>query len=342
MRRGLLAVAFVMAALGFPSAGFPQDPPLMPPPAQPPARPPAPKPLPAGLTLKLVPKARKLSTYLFDGSVTTVTRDVSYDGPPAYRENFDFWIGRMKGAEKRELIQFSINTKDALQDGTVPFRRDVARFQIDLVQGGQTREPVGPLVRDVKGLSWEGFLDPLGNVKEMHRVAGEETPEMAHLSFPILEKAFPRLDGPLEIKAGEGFTDVNTSPLPSRLPINGLEETQMQITRRYVLKDLGGDRAVFEVRTSYAVDPATPPRTPRTACTIGGGGTGEAVFDVKRGVFLSTRLPTKMTIDIEAPLRPLPDVAGAENPGVGKTRIDLDVTLFVTQTVRRVWGEDAD
>jgi hypothetical protein len=339
----LVTVALVAAAVGGGDALSAQEKyPVMPPPV--PARPPAPPPKPPleAQTLKMVPKARKLSTYSFEGRVETLTSDVTVDAPPAYRDNFAVWSARMRGLAKIELVQFLVSTQDAAEDGTVPFRRQVPRFMVELNQQGHPMEPYGTLVQDVQSLIWEGSLDPHGNIKEIHRVAGDVTDDMKDLSFPMLEKIFPRLDGPREIKVGEGFTDVTKLPLPARLTVHGLEDIGMVMTRKYTLKENINGRAVFEVATSLASDPEKPPSEPQVTCVIGGGGTGDAIFDVRKGIFLRSRFPLRLTIEFEAPLSPIPGRPETASPGLGKTHITMGMTFGGEQVLRRIWGEDTD
>jgi hypothetical protein len=132
-------------------------------------------------------------------------------------------------------------------------------------------------------------------------------------------------------------------PFPSRLNIKGLESVQLQITRDFKLIQVRGDHAIFEQTVGYALSPKTPPEAPGTTCVIGGGGRGEATFDVRRGVFKSSSVRSALTVDIEAPLRPLPGVEQPEgSPGTAKTRLELDILISGEQTVSRVWGEEED
>ncbi len=316
--------------------------PVMPPPI--PAKPPEPPPKPPveAQTLKMIPKARKLTTYSFEGRVETLTADIIVQAPPAYTDSFAVWTSKMKGLEKIELIQFLISTQDAAADGSVPFRRQVPRFMVELYRGGSPMSPYGTMVQDVQSLIWEGVLDPYGNVKEMHKVVGDFTDDMKELSFPMLENIFPRLEGPKEIKVGEWFTDVAKVPLPARMTVHGLENIGLVMTRRYTLKENINGQALFEVKTSFVADPDKPPTAPQVTCIIGGEGTGEAVFDVKKGVFLRTRLPASLTIDFEAPLFPIPGRPETANPGLGRTHISMGLLLGGEQTIRRIWGEDTD
>jgi len=74
----------------------------------------------------------------------------------------------------------------------------------------------------------------------------------------------------------------------------------------------------------------------------GGGGSGTATFEVRRGVFQQSRMPSSMHIDIEAPLRPLPDHPETERASTGKSHIDLDLLLSGQQKVQRLWGDEPD
>ena len=302
---------------------------------------PAAPPQAAG-TIRFTPKARQLSTYVVEGRLDVTNRDVTFDAPPAYRDKFAFWTGRMKGQKRFELYQFQTSTQERAADGTVPFKRILTRFQLELEREGRPLAAMGSLQKDMTTRAWEGTLDPLGNVKEIRRTQGVDNPDAAELWMPMIERLFPPLPGARNLVAGKGFTDVVSVPLPSQLKIRGLEEIHVTVTREYLLKETTGGIAKFEVRTTYAPDPGTPPTEPGTACAISGGGTGEATFDLKRGVFLGTTLPTQMTLEVKAPLQPLEGQPPTADPGTGTTRIDLDLRLSGQQTVRRYWGEEED
>ncbi|HEU4402879.1 MAG TPA: hypothetical protein VFT43_12315, partial [Candidatus Polarisedimenticolia bacterium] len=302
----------------------------------------APAPVPPS-ALRFAPRARRLTTYTNVVRLEITTRDVTFEAPPAYQQSFAFWSGRMKGETKIELFEFQTLTQERAGEGTVPFKRTLPRFQVELQkQGGPPQEPYGTLQSDVTSLAWEGTLDAFGNVKEIHRVAGKENPEFADLGLEQIESVFPRAGEPKEIPVGAGFTESGRFPLPTPLHIKGLEKVGMVMTREYRLRDVKGEVATFDVTVSYANDPATPVTAPGTTCVIAGGGKGELVFETRRGVFLSSRLPTTMTIDIKAPLRPLPDKPETATPGAATTHMTIDLLLSAEQTAKRVWGEEED
>ncbi|MFQ5878181.1 MAG: hypothetical protein ACE5JH_10925 [Acidobacteriota bacterium] len=292
--------------------------------------------------LRFLPKARKLSIYTRQARVQILNREVSFEAPPAYQAGFEFWSKKMRGEGKTELIEFVITTDEPDEKGEIPFRRRSPRVMIELLDHGRPMEPYGSLQDDVKTLVWEGKLDRYGNVKEIRKVGGSDNEKIAQLTIPQMDAIFPRLDGPLELRVGEGFVEKLSLPLPARLSIKGLEDLRLLRTREYTLKRFTPRSATFEVRTTYANDPQSKPTEPRTTCRIGGGGTGEATFDVRKGVFVRTRVPETLTIDIEAPLRPLPGMDEGEDPGTGRSHLKLDLTSSATQTVKRLWGEEDD
>lgn len=233
-------------------------------------------------------------------------------------------------------------TQEAREDGTVPFRRTIPRFDLELEREGKHFTPLPPIFTKVRALAWGGSLDRFGNVRQLNPETTTDDPEIAQLAFPQLERLFPVVEAAREIRQGGGFKEKFTVPMPTRLNIVGLEAVRLQVSRDYRLSRVDGTSATFEVKTEYALDPATPPKEPRTTCVISGGGTGEMVFDAERGVFLSSSLPSAMVIEIQAPLRRLPDQPENEDPGLAKTRMDLALMLSGKQTVKRVWGEDKD
>jgi hypothetical protein len=320
------AAAFVLLALfSLPAA------------AAPPAKAAAP-------TLHFAPKARKLSTYTSEIRFEITTRAVTFDAPPAYQKSFDFWAGRMRGQKKSELIQLVLATQDREADGTVPFRRTAPRYQVEYETRGESAAPYSTIEKDVKSQVWEGQLDPLGNVTAIRLTAGKDNPDFTNLSLPMIERCFPTIDGPRDLKVGDSFTEIAKVRSPAPLNISGLQEVGLQITRAYVLKEISGDGrlATFVIKASYAADPGTPSKAPDTTLVIGGGGVGEAVFEIGKGVFLSSRLPTVMTMDVSAPLRPLPDAPETAKAGTGKTHIDLELLLSAQQAVQRTWGEEEE
>jgi hypothetical protein len=339
------AAVLLVGAAGTPESApaaprEPAGPPAAPAPAAP--RPQAKATPPGAGSVRLAPRARQLSTYALDARLEVASGDVTFQVPPAYQDKFAFWTGRMKGQKRFELYQIQTSTQERASDGTVPFKRILARFQLELEREGKPMAAYGSLQKDMTTHAWEGTLDALGNVKEIRRTQGVDNPEAAELWTPMVERLFPPLGASRDLAVGKGFTDVTSLPLPSPLKIAGLETIRVRMAREYILKDSSGGLASFEVRTTYALDPDTPPTQPGTTCTISGGGTGEATFDVRRGVFLATSMPTRMTIEIEAPLQPLEDQTEAAAPGKGTTRIDLILKASGRQTVRRYWGEEED
>lgn len=295
-----------------------------------------------GTALRLTPKARVMSTYTLECRFEVFTKNVTFDVPQAYQDSFAFWTGRMTQNKRMEVIEIVTSTSESNQNGSVPFKRTVPKFNLELEKKGQPLTPYGPLEKQVTSLAWAGSLDRFGNVKEIRKVAGPDNPEVDGVAFPQFDAVFPELQGPREIRVGEAFTETRVLPLPTRVNVLGLEQTTVRLTREYILKETSGSQATFEVKVTYANDSGNPPKAPDTTCLIAGGGTGQAVFDTRRGVFLSANLPSAMTIDIEAPLRPLPDKPETAHPGKGKTHIDLELLVAGLQTVQRTWGEDQD
>jgi len=340
----LLAVLLAAASQAPIAAQETPNPPVMPPQSMTgphkaqPATTQRPKPPAPPVTVKIVPKVWKGATYSFEGRLETGVHDVTFEAPPAYQESFGFWTNRMKGASRTELIQHLTTTREPAPDGLLPFRRQVSRYLIDMNDHGQAKAAGGPFMKDVLSLAWEGAFDAYGNITGMKRIAGPENTEAVdRLAFPLLDHLFPRLDGAREMKTGESFTQEMTMPLPSKLTIAGLESTAAHLTRRYTLREVRGQEAIFDVVATYAVDPATPPTAPRTTCVITGGGEGEAVFDLAEGVFVRGRQPTQLVIDVEAPLRRLPDQPADVDPGTAKSHMEIALSLSGKQKVARLF-----
>jgi hypothetical protein len=246
----------------------------------------------------------------------------------------------MKGSSRTELIQHLTTTREQAADGLLPFRRQVSRYNMEMNDHGQMKTAGGPFMKDVPTLAWEGSFDAHGNVTGMKRIAGpEDTAALDRLAFPLLDHLFPRLDGARDITTGESFAQEMTMPLPSKLSITGLESTAAHLTRRYTLREVRGQQAVFAVALLYAVDPTTPPTAPRTTCVITGGGEGEAVFDLTEGIFVSASQKTQLVIDVEAPLRHLPDQPPDADPGTAKTHMVINLSLSGTQKMARLFDD---
>jgi len=296
----------------------------------------------APASLRFLPKSRRMSTFDFEGRFEITARDVSFEAPDAYKEGFSFWAGRMKGQKRSEVCQIVTITQDADDHGLVSFRRTIPKYDVEIERQGEVLTPGGNVEKSVATLQWEGTFDVFGNVKEMRKVAGKDDEEITALAIPEMSRLFPDVDGPRDLKIGEGFKEERVVRLPSKLGIAGLEKLTIQWTREYTLKSFGDGIAVFEVKTTYATDPAFKADTDKTTCRISGGGSGEALFEIRRGVFVRSRQPTSMHIDLEAPLRPLPNHPETDAGTLGKSHIDLDLLLSGQQTVRRVWGEEPD
>jgi hypothetical protein len=307
-----------------------------------PQAPSPPKEPAAPAALRVVPKSRRMSTYTLGARFEITTRDITFEAPAAYQSGFDFWAGRMKGQRKSEVCEMVTVTQDADPSGDVVFRRTIPKYDVELEKQGQIYASERSVERTVAALQWEGRLDPFGNVKEMHKVAGDDGGEVADLAIPEMSRVFPEMKGPLSLKVGDSFKEERIVRLPTKLGIKGLEHVTVQWVREYILKAQQDGVATFEVKTTYANDPAFKPEMDGTTCQIGGGGSGEALFEIKRGVFARSRVPTTMHIDIEAPLRPLPDQPATNVTSVGKSHIQLDLLLSGEQTVKRTWGDDTD
>ena len=299
-------------------------------------------PAPAEAPLRFAPKARRMSTYTFNGRFEIRNREVTFEAPEAYQDGFNYWAGRMKGQKRSEVYQIVTMTQDVDGGGLLPFRRSIRRFNLEFEKQGQVYAAMGSLERDVASLVWEGTLDPLGNLKEKRKVGGKDNPEIEQLAIPEIERVFPVVEGARDLRIGEGFKEERIVRLPTKLNIAGLEDVTVKVTRDYVLKSVAGPLAVFEVKVTYGSDPAYQAKADSTTCAISGGGAGEATFEVKRGVFLVSRVPSSMRIDIEAPLRPLPGHPETAVTALGKSHIDLDLILFGEQKVVRTWGEEED
>lgn len=297
-------------------------------------------PAPAAAPIALIPKCWDRSIYNLDGRVATSVSDVSFEAPPAYKESFAFWTNRMKGGQRTELIQLLTTTREPAEDGTLPFHRQVSRFQVDIMEQGQIKEPAGPLSRSVSDLRWEGSLDRECNLRDI-ALLGEPVnqTEIDQLSFGLLDRLSPRLGKRRDMQPGDSYTETLAFPLPQRLSIKGLDAIGVVMSRTLTLREVRADEAIFEIVVTYKDDPATPPAAPRTTCTVGGGGTGEAIFDRNDGLFVRAQMESRMTIDLEAPLRRLPDQAEDVDPGTAKSHITLALNISGTQVVTRLFTE---
>lgn len=355
----LVPVAALLAAVAFagmtpatqaaaPAPAKPPEPPAKPPEPAPrdlpimaptPRKAPPEKPLPPPGPTTLEPKAWPRSTYAFDGRLEISVGHASFEAPPAYAESFSFWIGRMKGTIRTELVESILSTREAAE-GRLPYRRQITRYSMEMNERGEIKESGRPLVDQVLKLVWEGELDPRGNPTNEKRIAApEKTSEIDRLGFPLLDDLFPRLTAPRTLKGGESFVEQISMPLPAALSVKGLEGQRVQATRRFTLREVEGQQARFDVAIDYAPDPSTPPTAPRTTIAIAGGGKGDAVFDLEQGLWTSMRAPTQMTIDIEAPLRKLPGQPEGFDPGTAKTHLPIGLRLTGKRSVSRLFDD---
>lgn len=297
-------------------------------------------PAAAAPPVHLDPKAWQLSTYSFEGRLESAIGAVTFDAPADYQKSFAFWTDRMKGTDRIEMIQVLTTTREAEGDGHLPFHRQVARYGLEMSQRGGTTEAGPDLIKAVQSMAWEGKVDARGNMVEIKEVAGPESrTEVESLSFPILDSLSPRLEGTRDLRPGESFTEVARIPMPSRLAIKGLENLAIRMTRVFTLREIRGREAVFDVTVTDEIDPATSPTEPRTACTLKGSGKGEAVFNLDDGIFTSGTMPAAITIDIEAPLRRLPDQPEGQDPGTAKNHIEMRLSLSGKTTLARLFPD---
>lgn len=332
----LVLGAFLLATAPAPVAARPKK-------AVPEASPsPSPSPTPDAPTVHLATKARRMSTYVFDVRFETTTRDINFEAPPAYKDGFDYWASRMRGQRRSEVYEFQTVTQDVDEHGKIPFRRSIPKFDLELQRQGEIMSATPPLSRSVTSLMYEGDLDTHGNADDVKLIGGKIDAEIEDLGLPEVGALFPLFDPPITLKVGQSFTKEAVVRLPTRVNIAGLENVTVKQTRVYTLRELqyDGTMAIFDVQTIYAEDPAFKPPMDNTSCALSGGGQGEATFDVKRGVFLKSRLPSTMKIDITAPLRPLPDHPETNTSTIGKSHILVDILLVGDQSVRRIWGDE--
>jgi hypothetical protein len=334
--RGAFAAAILLtlaAAAAAPAASTPAAPVV----------PAAPKPAAAATPatpVHLVPKAWKRSTYSIEGRIENGIGKATFEAPEAYQKSFAFWIDRMKGTMTTELIEMLTTTLEPGSDGRLPFRRQVSRFEVDMVEQGQAKAAGTPVSDAVLKLLWEGSFDPLGNIADIKQVQGpEDQKEIDRLSFPLLAHLFPRLTGPLDMKPGESFKEESQLPLPSHLTIRGLENMGLRRTRVFTLREVGAGQAVFDVDITDVADPATPPTAPRTTCLINGSGRGEVVFGMEEGMFVKGRIPSTIELVIDAPLRPLPGQPEGQDPGTARVAVTMGLTMSGTVKLARLFED---
>jgi hypothetical protein len=288
----------------------------------------------------MLPKVWQLSTYSFDGRLESSVGAVTFEAPPEYQKSFAFWTDRMKGTHRTEMIQILTTTREAADDGRLPFHRQVARYDLEMNDRGGSMEAGPPVTNAVRSLVWEGNFDAWGNVADIKEVSGpEDRTEIDRLSFSMLNSLFPRLEGPRDLRPGETFTETTRIPMPSRLVIRGLEDLAIRMTRVFTLREVRGQEAVFDVAVTEEIDPATAPTEPRTTCVLKGTGKGEAVFNLEDGTFTSGRMPASVTIDIEAPLRRLPGQPEDQDPGTAKNHIEMTLGLSGKLIVARLFPD---
>ena len=286
----------------------------------------------------LTPRGWERSIYSLDGRFHTSIRDVTFEAPPAYQQSFAFWTGRMKGGQRSELIHLITTTREPTEDGSLPFHRQVSRYQLEMYEQGQMKVPEGALVRGITSLAWEGALDASGNVRDVRLVHQPEgLKDNDRLGVQLFGQLFPRLADRREMKVGETLTDAVAMPMPQRLSITGLEAVGVLTSRRLTLREVRGAQAIFDLAVSYTADPATPPTAPRTILTIGGEGNGEAAFDLSDGLFIRAKLTSVLVIDIEAPLRRLPDQPEDIDPGTAKSHIEMSLGISAQQSLAKLF-----
>ena len=302
----------------------------------------APASSPASAPILLNPRGWGRAIYAIDGRVQTSIKDVTFEAPPAYQESFTFWTNRMKGGQRAELFNLLTTTTEPAEDGSLPFHRQVSRYQLDMYDKGEMKVGDDEAVHEVTNLAWEGALDAKGNIKELRLVRHpDEMRGIQGLSFQRLDEIYPRLTDRRQMKVGESFVEEIPMPLPQRLTVHGLEEVGIKVSRRMTLKQVNGQEAIFDVNVTYVANPATPPSAPRTSMTIGGGGDGQATFDMTDGLFTSARLASVLSIDIEAPLRKLPDQPEGSDPGTAKSHIEMAFDFSARQSLSKLFmGEE--
>ena len=292
--------------------------------------------------LRFEPKVPPVSAYEFTGRIRIHNKNVSFEAPADYRESFSFWAEKMTGTLKEEKIEYITVTRDRAGDGSVPFRRQVPRYELEINKPGQNPTVLPRAIRRaVTSKVWEGSFDRYGNVLSMQEIAGDEEEAIKDLSFPFLDYLFPAVDGPHDLGIGGKFTSRTMGNLPTRLMVNGLEDVGLILVRTYTLKEVGPDQAIFDVTVGFEADPDRPSAREKTTCTISGSGGGAATFDRRLGVFTASNLSSSLIFEITAPLRKLPTQAEEFDPGLGTSRIELTVQMDGDRKVTELLGDSA-
>jgi len=292
--------------------------------------------------LRFEPKVPPLSAYEFTGRIRIHNKNVSFEAPADYRESFSFWAEKMTGTLKEEKIEYITVTRDRAEDGSVPFRRQIPRYDLEINKPGQSPTVLPRAIRRaVTSKIWEGSFDRYGNVLSMQEIAGDEEEAVKDLSFPFLDYLFPTVDGPQDLGIGGKFTSRTRGNLPTRLMVSGLEDVGLILVRTYTLKEVGPETATFDVAVGFEADPDRQSAREKTTCTISGSGGGAATFDRKLGVFTASNLSSSLIFEIKAPLRKLPTQAEAFDPGLGMSRIELMVQMDGDRKVTELVGGSA-
>lgn len=297
---------------------------------------------PGAPALRLEPRVPPLSSYEFTGRIGIHNKNVSFEAPADYRESFSFWADRMQGTLKEEKVEYMTVTRDPADDGSVPFRRQILRYDMEIRRSANNPTILPRHIRRaVTSKIWEGTFDGYGNVLSLQEVAGEEEETIKDLSFPFLDYLYPTLDGPRDLRIGEAFTSRTKGNLPTRLMVSGLEDIGLVLVRTYTLREVGPEKAIFDVTVRFEADPDRPSSRDRTTCEISGSGGGAAIFDRKLGLFTASDLASSLIFDIKAPLRKLPTQAEAFDPGLGSSHIELALQMAGDRKVAALIGESA-
>ncbi|NVJ48145.1 MAG: hypothetical protein HWE07_13500 [Cytophagia bacterium] len=230
---------------------------------------------------KFLPNTEYVTTML-----TSSKSEVKFDGPSEMLENL-----KTNGVQNPILFEgsnsviSSIKTKDLLPDGSFDAVMTYPKVKSTQTQNGQSTQKDSPL----DGMRIEGKYDS-NNIFKVDTIIGNNVNEaLRNTLTSTLENVQEQIKFPdYPLKPGSTFNQT----LPMTIPVAGVQNVQIVIKTDYLLKEIKGDLATFDITQTVELDMDIEGST----ITASGNGTGVSQYSISKEFI--TKYESNLTIEL--------------------------------------------
>lgn len=218
--------------------------------------------------------------------LTSSKSEVKFDGPSEMLENL-----KTNGVQNPILFEgsnsviSSIKTKDLLPDGSFDAVMTYPKVKSTQTQNGQSTQKDSPL----DGMRIEGKYDS-NNIFKVDTIIGNNVNEaLRNTLTSTLENVQEQIKFPdYPLKPGSTFNQT----LPMTIPVAGVQNVQIVIKTDYLLKEIKGDLATFDITQTVELDMDIEGST----ITASGNGTGVSQYSISKEFI--TKYESNLTIEL--------------------------------------------